>query len=62
VPEGAPAISRVPEPTSAMVRTIVSSSFQVARRLATGLSSEVMWLMERVEEKPKAPALIASLT
>ena len=45
-----------------MARTIVSSSCQVARRLATGLSSEVMWLMERVEEKPKAPALIASLT
>ena len=41
--------------------TSVSNSCQVASRLATGLSSEVMWLTLRVVEKPCAPAAIDSL-
>ena len=33
---------------------------ELASRLATGLSSDVWWVTERVVEKPWAPAAIAS--
>jgi hypothetical protein len=56
-PRGSPATSTMPPP---IALTRVSNSSQVASRLATGLSSEVMWLTLRVVEKPCAPAAIDS--